>query len=84
MEYKNYDYYERAMYTHAGCTSTTKGKEFVPSYNEVPTENHEFKLMEWPTYGETFGKLNGYCSKSSKVTSSFSPSFTATTSSNLT
>jgi len=84
MKYKNYDYYEPTIGTHAVLTSTTKGKNFIPSYKELPTESREFKLMEWPTYGETFGKLHGYCSKSSEITSSFSPSFTATTSSNLT
>lgn len=55
MKYKIYDYYELKFGEHAELSSTTKGKTFIPLYNEVATESHKFKIMKWPTYGETFG-----------------------------
>jgi hypothetical protein len=51
----NYDYYERTFGRHASYTSDTKGKNFIPMYNEIPKEHYEFVPMRWPTYGETFG-----------------------------
>jgi hypothetical protein len=50
----NYNYYEITFGRHAICTSETKGKDFTPLYNE-PIDK-EFKVMQWPTYAETFGK----------------------------
>ncbi|NBP01947.1 MAG: hypothetical protein EBU90_17770 [Proteobacteria bacterium] len=61
MTYKNNDYYEKTFGRHARCTSSTKGESFIPLYNEHI--NKEFKVMEWPTYAETFGKLHGASSR---------------------
>jgi hypothetical protein len=56
MDYKIYDYYEQKFGINAEHTSTTKGKTFIPLYNE--SIDTEFVIMKWPTYGEIFGSLN--------------------------
>ena len=54
MNYENNDFYQRTFGTHAKLTSKDADKRFTvdPLYT---LKKPEFKVMEWPTYAETFG-----------------------------
>lgn len=52
-----HDYYERTIYRHATYTKQIDSEQFIPLYNEPI--NKDFKIMEWKTYAESFGKEFG-------------------------
>ena len=48
-----HDYYEKTLYRHAINTRQIDSEKFIPIYND--SIDREFKVIQWPTYAETFG-----------------------------